>query len=96
MDVNQSNEFVLCMRSMENSSASDKVFQAVEDALKKSPFSYQGARLLSGSEEGAFGWVTVNYLDDRLKQVCMHVVNANLSTFKMGLVCVSQRAPAVH
>ncbi|KAL7372746.1 hypothetical protein ABVT39_021765 [Epinephelus coioides] len=54
--------------NMENSLASDKVFQAVEDALKKSPFSYQGARLLSGSEEGAFGWVTVNYLDDRLKQ----------------------------
>ncbi|XP_069016462.1 ectonucleoside triphosphate diphosphohydrolase 1 isoform X2 [Embiotoca jacksoni] len=54
--------------NMENRSASDKVFQAVEAALQKFPFSYQGARLLSGQEEGAFGWVTVNYLDDRLKQ----------------------------
>ncbi|XP_042363620.1 ectonucleoside triphosphate diphosphohydrolase 1 isoform X2 [Plectropomus leopardus] len=54
--------------NMENSSASDKVFQAVGDALQKSPFSYEGARILSGQEEGAFGWVTVNYLDDRLKQ----------------------------
>ncbi|XP_044034637.1 ectonucleoside triphosphate diphosphohydrolase 1 isoform X2 [Siniperca chuatsi] len=54
--------------SIENSLASDKVFQAVEEALLKFPFSYQGARLLSGQEEGAFGWVTVNYLDDRLKQ----------------------------
>ncbi|XP_040885248.1 ectonucleoside triphosphate diphosphohydrolase 1 isoform X2 [Toxotes jaculatrix] len=52
----------------ENSSASDKVFQAVEKTLQKSPFSFQGARILSGQEEGAFGWVTVNYLDDRLKQ----------------------------
>lgn len=55
---------------MENSLASDKVFQAVAEALQKFPFSYQGARILSGQEEGAFGWVTVNYLDDRLKQVC--------------------------
>ncbi|KAM6963983.1 ectonucleoside triphosphate diphosphohydrolase 1 isoform 1-T1 [Tautogolabrus adspersus] len=54
--------------NMENSPASDKVFRAVEGALQKAPFSFQGARLLSGQEEGAFGWVTVNYLDDRLKQ----------------------------
>ncbi|XP_068439942.1 ectonucleoside triphosphate diphosphohydrolase 1 isoform X1 [Clinocottus analis] len=54
--------------NLENSVASDRVFQAVEEALQKSPFSYQGARLLLGQEEGAFGWVTVNYLDDRLKQ----------------------------
>ncbi|XP_026207522.1 ectonucleoside triphosphate diphosphohydrolase 1 isoform X1 [Anabas testudineus] len=54
--------------NMENGSASDQVFQAVEGALQKFPFSFQGARILSGQEEGAFGWVTVNYLDDRLKQ----------------------------
>ncbi|KAG8009215.1 Ectonucleoside triphosphate diphosphohydrolase 1 [Nibea albiflora] len=53
---------------MENSTASDRVFQAVKETLESSPFSYQGARILSGQEEGAFGWVTVNYLDDRLKQ----------------------------
>ena len=58
-----------CVCSIENRAASEQVFQAVGDALQKSPFSYQGARLLSGQEEGAFGWVTVNYLDDRLKQV---------------------------
>lgn len=52
----------------ENKSASDKVFQAVGEALQKSHFAYQGARILPGQEEGAFGWVTVNYLDERLKQ----------------------------
>uniref|UniRef100_A0A3B4AVR4 Ectonucleoside triphosphate diphosphohydrolase 1 n=1 Tax=Periophthalmus magnuspinnatus TaxID=409849 RepID=A0A3B4AVR4_9GOBI len=56
--------------NIENSTASDQVFQAVSESLQKSPFSFQGARILSGQEEGAFGWVTVNYLDDRLKQVC--------------------------
>ncbi|XP_070847066.1 ectonucleoside triphosphate diphosphohydrolase 1 [Chaetodon trifascialis] len=51
-----------------SSLASDQVLRAVELALQKFPFSYQGARILSGQEEGAFGWVTVNYLDERLKQ----------------------------
>lgn len=54
--------------NIENSHASDQVFQAVSETLQKTPFSFQGARILSGQEEGAFGWVTVNYLDDRLKQ----------------------------
>lgn len=61
--------FFLFVRSIENVQASDKVLQAVEKALRESPFFYQGARILSGQEEGAFGWVTVNYLDDRLTQV---------------------------
>eukprot|EP00066_Takifugu_rubripes_P010743 XP_003978811.1 PREDICTED: ectonucleoside triphosphate diphosphohydrolase 1-like [Takifugu rubripes] len=54
--------------SIENSSAAEEVLRAVEETLQKFPFSYQGSRTLSGQEEGAFGWVTVNYLDERLKQ----------------------------
>nr|XP_046233664.1 ectonucleoside triphosphate diphosphohydrolase 1 isoform X2 [Scatophagus argus] len=54
--------------NIENSLASNEVLQAVGAALQKTPFSFQGARILSGQEEGAFGWVTVNYLDDRLTQ----------------------------
>ncbi|KAM3592483.1 uncharacterized protein V6R79_019698 [Siganus canaliculatus] len=52
--------------NIDDRSASDRVLQAVEAALQKFPFSYQGAKILSGQQEGAFGWVTVNYLDDRL------------------------------
>ncbi|KAM6951410.1 ectonucleoside triphosphate diphosphohydrolase 1 [Aplochiton taeniatus] len=48
--------------------ASDQVFEAVASTLKTFPFDYQGARILSGQEEGAFGWVTVNYLSELLKQ----------------------------
>lgn len=71
MDVTHTYICAMCACSIVNSSASKNVFQAVEKALRNSPFSYQGARILSGQEEGAFGWVTVNYLDDRLKQVSM-------------------------
>lgn len=60
---------VLCMCSMENSSAAEAVLRAVEGTLRGSRLSYQGSRTLSGQEEGAFGWVTVNYLDRRLGQV---------------------------
>lgn len=53
---------------MENQSLSDQVLWSVEEVLQSSPFSYQGARIITGQEEGAFGWVTVNYLSDQLKQ----------------------------
>ncbi|XP_010895951.1 ectonucleoside triphosphate diphosphohydrolase 1 isoform X1 [Esox lucius] len=53
---------------MENQSLCDQVLGSVEKVLQSTPFDYQGARIISGQEEGAFGWVTVNYLSDRLKQ----------------------------
>ncbi|KAL0964699.1 hypothetical protein UPYG_G00327750 [Umbra pygmaea] len=54
--------------SMENQNVCDQVLGSVEKVLRSTPFSYQGARIISGQEEGAFGWITINYLDDRLKQ----------------------------
>lgn len=60
---------MVCTCSIENSSAADAVLRSVEETLRRFPFSYQGSRTLSGQEEGAFGWVTVNYLNERLKQV---------------------------
>uniref|UniRef100_A0A670YSS4 Ectonucleoside triphosphate diphosphohydrolase 2 n=1 Tax=Pseudonaja textilis TaxID=8673 RepID=A0A670YSS4_PSETE len=45
-----------------NSQASDSVLEAVTSTLKKYPFDFRGARILSGEDEGLFGWVTANYL----------------------------------
>ncbi|XP_016107049.1 ectonucleoside triphosphate diphosphohydrolase 1-like isoform X1 [Sinocyclocheilus grahami] len=53
---------------MENEEASDKVLDSVAHSLKSYPFSYQGARIISGQEEGAFGWITVNYLSKNLRK----------------------------
>lgn len=53
---------------MENPNASGNVLISVEKVLQTYPFSYQGARIISGQEEGAFGWITVNYLSESLKQ----------------------------
>ncbi|XP_050980890.1 ectonucleoside triphosphate diphosphohydrolase 1 isoform X2 [Labeo rohita] len=53
---------------MENEDASEKVLESVAHSLKSYPFSYQGARIITGQEEGAFGWITVNYLSKNLRK----------------------------
>ncbi|XP_043836089.1 ectonucleoside triphosphate diphosphohydrolase 2 isoform X2 [Dromiciops gliroides] len=42
--------------------ASDSVLSSVTDTLSQYPFDFRGARILSGQDEGVFGWVTANYL----------------------------------
>ncbi|XP_009875623.1 PREDICTED: ectonucleoside triphosphate diphosphohydrolase 2, partial [Apaloderma vittatum] len=45
-----------------NPQASDAVLSAVKATLKSYPFDFRGAKILSGKDEGVFGWVTANYL----------------------------------
>ncbi|KAM9594940.1 ectonucleoside triphosphate diphosphohydrolase 2 isoform 2-T2 [Morphnus guianensis] len=45
-----------------NVQASDAVLSAVTAMLKSYPFDFRGAKILSGEQEGVFGWVTANYL----------------------------------
>ncbi|XP_018088024.2 ectonucleoside triphosphate diphosphohydrolase 2 isoform X2 [Xenopus laevis] len=42
--------------------SSDKVLDAVSATIKSYPFNFRGAKILSGQDEGVFGWVTANYL----------------------------------
>lgn len=48
--------------SIADPQASDAVLRAVAATLKTYPFGFRGAKILSGEEEGVFGWVTANYL----------------------------------
>ncbi|CAL8317800.1 unnamed protein product [Lota lota] len=45
---------------------SSRLLQEVGQKIQSYPFSYSGAAILSGQEEGAYGWVTVNYLLENL------------------------------
>ncbi|XP_047236313.1 ectonucleoside triphosphate diphosphohydrolase 2-like isoform X2 [Girardinichthys multiradiatus] len=45
-----------------NQTESERVLQEVEKKLRSYPFLFKGASILSGQAEGAYGWVTVNYL----------------------------------
>lgn len=51
---------LLC--SISSQQASDAVLGAVAATLKSYPFDFRGSKILSGEEEGVFGWVTANYL----------------------------------
>ncbi|NXI27447.1 ENTP8 diphosphohydrolase, partial [Sterrhoptilus dennistouni] len=50
----------------ENSSKAERVLAEVSKAIGEFPVDFRGARILSGSEEGSFGWITVNYLLETL------------------------------
>lgn len=38
------------------------ILQVASEALAKSPFRSRGASIISGAQEGVYGWLTVNYL----------------------------------
>ncbi|XP_014805210.1 PREDICTED: ectonucleoside triphosphate diphosphohydrolase 8-like isoform X1 [Calidris pugnax] len=48
----------------QNSSAADRVLAEVAKTLQEYPVAFKGARILTGEEEGAYGWITINYLLD--------------------------------
>ncbi|NWR33059.1 ENTP1 diphosphohydrolase, partial [Tachuris rubrigastra] len=54
---------------LENESAAEEVLSSVEKTLRLAPFNFQGARIITGQEEGAYGWITINYLLGSFKQV---------------------------
>ncbi|XP_027816247.3 protein CC2D2B isoform X1 [Ovis aries] len=53
---------------MENKQMADKILAVVASSISKYPFDFQGARIISGQEEGAYGWITVNYLLGKFTQ----------------------------
>ncbi|XP_053817800.1 ectonucleoside triphosphate diphosphohydrolase 8-like isoform X2 [Vidua chalybeata] len=50
----------------ENSTKAEQVLAEVSKAIGEYPVDFRGARILTGSEEGSFGWITVNYLLEAL------------------------------
>ncbi|NWZ97423.1 ENTP8 diphosphohydrolase, partial [Nesospiza acunhae] len=48
----------------QNSSATKQVLAEVAKTMQEYPVAFKGARILTGEEEGAYGWITINYLLD--------------------------------
>ncbi|KAJ8288211.1 hypothetical protein COCON_G00008700 [Conger conger] len=46
----------------QNETASDEILQSLENYLKSLPFDFRNASIISGAEEGLYGWITANYL----------------------------------
>uniref|UniRef100_H0WGH8 Ectonucleoside triphosphate diphosphohydrolase 1 n=2 Tax=Otolemur garnettii TaxID=30611 RepID=H0WGH8_OTOGA len=47
---------------MESEESAARVLDVVTRSLSSYPFNFQGARIITGQEEGAYGWITINYL----------------------------------
>nr|XP_012423659.1 PREDICTED: ectonucleoside triphosphate diphosphohydrolase 8 [Odobenus rosmarus divergens] len=48
--------------SQKNSSQAGDIFAAVSRVLGQAPLDFWGAELLAGQDEGALGWITINYV----------------------------------
>ncbi|XP_006831516.1 PREDICTED: ectonucleoside triphosphate diphosphohydrolase 1 [Chrysochloris asiatica] len=53
---------------MENEELAKMILSAVTSLFNSYPFNFQGARIISGFEEGAYGWITINYLLGKLEK----------------------------
>uniref|UniRef100_A0A672UAK3 Ectonucleoside triphosphate diphosphohydrolase 8 n=1 Tax=Strigops habroptila TaxID=2489341 RepID=A0A672UAK3_STRHB len=50
----------------QNSTKAQQVFAEVAKAIGEYPVEFRGAQVLTGNEEGSFGWISVNYLLETL------------------------------
>ncbi|XP_065428366.1 ectonucleoside triphosphate diphosphohydrolase 8-like isoform X1 [Chrysemys picta bellii] len=50
----------------QNSTKADLIFAEVSKTIRQYPVDFRGARILTGNEEGSFGWITINYLLETL------------------------------
>ncbi|XP_019896332.1 ectonucleoside triphosphate diphosphohydrolase 3 [Esox lucius] len=46
----------------QNETMSNEILGNLQNYLQSLPFNYQNASIMSGDEEGLYGWITVNYL----------------------------------
>ncbi|XP_056607602.1 ectonucleoside triphosphate diphosphohydrolase 8 [Triplophysa dalaica] len=51
--------------SLQNQSQADTILEEVTNTIQSYPFDFRGARILPGTEEGTYGWITINYLSER-------------------------------
>uniref|UniRef100_A0A8C3SE25 Ectonucleoside triphosphate diphosphohydrolase 2 n=1 Tax=Chelydra serpentina TaxID=8475 RepID=A0A8C3SE25_CHESE len=72
------------MRLLTDPQASDGVLSAVTSTLKSYPFDFRGAKILSGEDEGLFGWVTANYLLENFIKVCPAGLKPTLGAMDLG------------
>ncbi|XP_064177295.1 ectonucleoside triphosphate diphosphohydrolase 1 isoform X4 [Anguilla rostrata] len=74
-----------------NETLSDQVLSSVEGFLQVYPFLYQGARIISGQEEGAYGWITVNYLSDNFHKALPTIGALDLGGASTQITFVSRQ-----
>ena len=63
--------FVFCaLHRLQNETAANEVLASIQNYFKSQPFDFRGAQIISGQEEGIYGWITANYLMGNFLEVC--------------------------
>uniref|UniRef100_A0A674GVH5 Ectonucleoside triphosphate diphosphohydrolase 8 n=1 Tax=Taeniopygia guttata TaxID=59729 RepID=A0A674GVH5_TAEGU len=57
------------MRLLRYSDVPPQILAEVAETMQEYPVAFKGARVLTGEEEGAYGWITINYLLDSFTKV---------------------------
>ncbi|XP_007528340.2 ectonucleoside triphosphate diphosphohydrolase 3-like [Erinaceus europaeus] len=47
---------------LQNETAANKVMASIKNYFNSQPFDFRSAQIISGQDEGVYGWITVNYL----------------------------------
>ncbi|XP_023556501.1 ectonucleoside triphosphate diphosphohydrolase 3 [Octodon degus] len=47
---------------LQNETAADGVLSSIQSYFESQPFDFRGAQIISGQEEGVYGWITANYI----------------------------------
>ncbi|EDL09171.1 ectonucleoside triphosphate diphosphohydrolase 3 [Mus musculus] len=47
---------------LQNETAAREVLESIQSYFKSQPFDFRGAQIISGQEEGVYGWITANYI----------------------------------
>ncbi|XP_061442022.1 ectonucleoside triphosphate diphosphohydrolase 3 isoform X2 [Rhineura floridana] len=47
---------------LQNESAANEVLESIQNYFTAQPFEFRGAQIITGQEEGVYGWITANYL----------------------------------
>lgn len=59
---NNSLFLITLFHSLQNKTQSDIILAEVTKTIQSYPFDFRGARIITGMEEGAYGWITINYI----------------------------------
>lgn len=62
---------VFCaLHRLQNETAAHEVLESIQSYFKSQPFDFRGAQIISGQEEGVYGWITANYIMGNFLEVC--------------------------
>ncbi|ROL54702.1 Ectonucleoside triphosphate diphosphohydrolase 8 [Anabarilius grahami] len=66
---------------LQNQSLAEKILEEVGKTIQSYPFDFRGARIISDMEEGACGWITINYLLESFIKINVRSLKLNFFFF---------------